>query len=306
MFTIEHSHTENSTRTSTSTDLLVKMVLFILSALIFIIHPLAPEGSSQLYRTLVPNVIVVQKDLEKTVEVPLLCGAAYQNRQISWRREGVPMPKQGNHITVTVEEMMGGDFSCHDDAGTLLNHQLVLVQLTHSQNQRKILQKTEVKDYISCISRNYSGVFHCSWRWSPNREGAVVHVSAKRSPGKDNITCSVDEDGSGITCLDQFQCSYAEEVDYIYLSVWVRYMYRLEEYSSQFTITEIVKPDKIKVVPLKKEDGCDFKHAEVIRTGNQTYTVANRKEFRLCVRAQDELCNSGWSDWSQYEVRRSQ
>ncbi|XP_064208055.1 interleukin-12 subunit beta-like [Anguilla rostrata] len=307
------------------------MIMLLLSAVLFIIQP---AGGRSQHDQLVPNVIVVEKELQTAIEVPLRCGGEYEGMDISWRREGSPLPKRGNHINVTVEEMMGGNFTCHDSAGAVLNHQLLLVQLSRRDNDRRILEKTD-GDYIKCLSRNYSGIFHCSWNWSPNRVGTVVHVSAQRSSNRDNITCTVDENESGITCLDQFQCSYAEELDYITLSVHIRYMYRLEKYTSQFSISEIVKPDKvsitklsgntfemeypstwslpksyfpltfhIKVMPLRKGGDCSNEQVQGSRTQNRTVSVGNRREFRLCVRAQDELCNSSWSDWSFYEVKR--
>ncbi|KAJ8348125.1 hypothetical protein SKAU_G00267140 [Synaphobranchus kaupii] len=281
-------------------------------------------------------VIVVQKELMSTTEVPLVCGTDYEGMDISWRHEGTPLPMGGNRITVTVEATMGGSYTCHDNVGTVLKHQLLLVQLNNT-NHNKILKRTGEADDIKCLSKNYSGIFHCSWQWSPDRVGAVVHVSAERSSGKDNITCSVDEGGSGITCMDQFQCSYAEELDYINLSVYVRYMYHLEEYSSKFSITDIVKPDRIditkvdgntfqleypktwsvpdsyfpltfhvKVMPLKKGWDCKHDSERVLEsfTRNRTFSVDNKREFRLCVRAQDKLCNSSWSDWNHYEVKR--
>ncbi|KAG9346839.1 hypothetical protein JZ751_007186 [Albula glossodonta] len=308
------------------------MMFSLLSVLLLVMQ--SALYSSQQFSQLTPNVLVVEKELQNSAEVPLLCGEAYEGKDISWRREGTTLPKQGNRITVTVLEMMGGNYTCHDSTGTVLSHQLVLVQMKGGQEQRRILGKMEDTDHIKCLSRNYSGIFRCSWQWSPNRHGSVVHVSAKRSSGTGNITCSVDEDGLGITCIDQFQCTYAEEQNDINLAVHVRHLYRLEEYRIKFSITQIVKPDKVTIVPAsnstfdlqypktwsepdsyfpltfhfkvmnrKKSKDCDYKSDRVQEnfTRNQTITVQNRREFRLCVRARDDLCSSSWSEWSQYE-----
>ncbi|XP_061106387.1 interleukin-12 subunit beta-like [Conger conger] len=321
------------------------MFSFLLVALLLIILP--AEGSSGNYRTytLTPHVIVVEKELQNTVLVPLSCGAT-EGMEISWRREdGRLLPNGGNNISIPVPMMMGGKFTCHDNAGTLLNHQLVLVQL-RNPSQRKILERTGDSDYIQCLSRNYNGDFHCSWKWtqdgSTKREGAVVYISAKRSSGSENITCTVDEDGAGISCLDKFQCQYAEELDFINLRVYLRYKHRVEEYVKDFYISEIVRPDRIaitkvdgetfqmqypktwsrpasyfpltfhiKVLSLVRGRDCTFQpepqdshEVQEMETQNETFSVGNRGQFLLCVRAQDQLCNlKSWSEWSHYEMK---
>lgn len=38
-------------------------------------------------------------------------------------------PLQGNQVTVVVEEMDGGNYSCHSSDGQYLNHTVIFVQL---------------------------------------------------------------------------------------------------------------------------------------------------------------------------------
>lgn len=52
---------------------------------------------------------------------------------------------QGNRINVTVERMLGGNYTCHDDTEPYLNHTLVLVQGI----LKKILAKTNVTGTLS-------------------------------------------------------------------------------------------------------------------------------------------------------------
>ncbi|XP_036379784.1 interleukin-12 subunit beta-like [Megalops cyprinoides] len=307
------------------------MNLVLLSVLLIALQQ--AQGSSSQPWLLKPNVLVVEKEMQSTVEVPLICGESFEGAEISWRNEGEELGQRGNRITVTVEEMMAGNYTCHDSAGALLGHQLVLVQVQGGQRQRKILKGSDNADYIKCSSKNYGGIFRCSWQWSNERKGSVVLISATRSSDGRDITCTLDSDEAGITCTDQFQCAYSEEQDHIELEVYVRSLYRLEKYFSSFSISEIVKPDSvhiaklqgstfelqypetwsvpasffplrfhIKVVPHKKD--CDYEaqsRTQVIFTQNQTFSVNNRREFLLCVRAQDPLCNSAWSEWSKYE-----
>ncbi|XP_036404369.1 interleukin 12Ba [Megalops cyprinoides] len=310
------------------------MNLVLVSLYLLTLHSVkGNKQQTQNYWVLKPNVIVVDVNLAQAVskvDVPLRCGDAYGDKDIIWKNNGTQVGR-GNQIVVTVEEMLGGNYTCHGHAGSFLNHTLVLVQGT----ERRILEKSHDTDYIQCSSRNYSGAFQCSWKWSRSRNGNVVLVRAARSSVTSNITCSLDKSRLSITCQDHTHCPYSEETERINLTVYVKNKYRVEEYSRRFYITEIVKPDKIKitkadkgtfewgypetwsspnsyfpltfqvkVIPRKKncecESGCQRnKRVELHTTQSCRWTV--REGFVFCIRAQDALCNSTWSDWSQYK-----
>ncbi|XP_030638917.1 interleukin-12 subunit beta [Chanos chanos] len=278
-----------------------------------------------------PNVLVVKTDLTKTPisHVSLRCGAQLNGTEVHWEKNGVALSQMGNHITVTVVEMHGGNFTCYDHTtGSYLSHTLVLVQPL--KYRPMILVTSHHSEHIECVSKNYSGEFHCSWKWNPIRNGMVVSFSAMRSSGE--INCSLDSDGSGLTCMDPNQCPYAEEKNRIDLTLFVRNKYRLEEYSRRFYLHEIVKPEKVnisrvkegefewhypdtwnrpcsyfslvfevKVVPLGKSCGHEGGNAEVM-TDQTSFKVDDNSAYTFCVRAKDPLTSSAiWSDWSHYE-----
>ncbi|XP_018607371.2 interleukin-12 subunit beta [Scleropages formosus] len=313
------------------------MILGLQTLLLFLLQ--TPGGSSQHseagYWFLQPNVLVVNTDLNihTQMQIPLSCGEAYEGQEVFWRNEGQEIDQQGNHIQVTVEELTGGNYSCHDSNGSFLNHTLVLVQLLNGKSQaRKILDKVENTDYIQCTSRNYSGIFHCSWKWSEGRRGDLFFAAVTRSSGQSNISCAADADRSGMICLDRTHCPYTEELHPIDLTIYVKYWYRVEKYTKQFYIAGIVKPDRVrlrkahgntfeweypstwnipdsffplhfevKVAPLNKD--CDAEgeqsRVQVIFTEKRTFSVSRRKNFLFCVRSQDTLTKSGWSEWEQ-------
>lgn len=60
------------------------------------------------------------------------------------------------------------------------------------------------------------------------------------SSGQSSFSCSVDESGHGITCLDERHCPYAEESKKIDFTVYVRSEHFLvENYSKHFYLSEI-------------------------------------------------------------------
>uniref|UniRef100_A0A8C9WB00 Interleukin-12 subunit beta n=1 Tax=Scleropages formosus TaxID=113540 RepID=A0A8C9WB00_SCLFO len=256
-----------------------------------------------------------------------LCGEAYEGQEVFWRNEGQEIDQQGNHIQVTVEELTGGNYSCHDSNGSFLNHTLVLVQLLNEFGNGTFLHFFRDLRLKDCTSRNYSGIFHCSWKWSEGRRGDLFFAAVTRSSGQSNISCAADADRSGMICLDRTHCPYTEELHPIDLTIYVKYWYRVEKYTKQFYIAGIVKPDRVrlrkahgntfeweypstwnipdsffplhfevKVAPLNKD--CDAE-GEQSRVQKRTFSVSRRKNFLFCVRSQDTLTKSGWSEWEQ-------
>lgn len=86
-------------------------------------------------------MLVVDINLNTSAQtlIELKCGDAFEGQQILWRNEGRETSQRGNRVRVVSEEMIGGNYTCHDLAGRLLNHTLVLVRVERSQQQRKIL-----------------------------------------------------------------------------------------------------------------------------------------------------------------------
>ncbi|XP_064181369.1 interleukin-12 subunit beta-like [Anguilla rostrata] len=305
----------------------MNLCLFCLVFLLLVFLTLqSVTGAGSYNYMLKPNVLVVVPAMgSSTVQVTLQCGESYAHGDVVWRIKGREVAR-GNQVNIIVEEMLGGNYTCHARSGALLNHTLVLVQAVH----RRILDRSPDSEYIHCLSKNYSGVFQCSWTWSRTRKGDLLLVTAARSTAE--ITCSLDPSGHSITCRDPAHCPYSEEIERIKLAVYVKNEFRMEKYTQAFYIAEIVKPDRItvtkvdrnnfewgypdtwstpdsyfpltfqvKVIPWKQRCDCECLarrsgKIELHTTQSRQWPV--REGFLFCVRAQDALCNSSWSDWS--------
>ncbi|KAL3972741.1 solute carrier family 6 (neurotransmitter transporter, GABA) member 13 [Sarotherodon galilaeus] len=220
--------------------------------------------------TLLPNILVLEVD-GTLGEQNLLCMespqelivSANQSQEIFWKKNGIEQAQRGNSYRVQLEESLGGgNYTCHSEDGSLLNHTVVLIKEDESK-RRKILVKTD-EDYLKCTAQNYNGEFHCSWTWHGSRSGRVAFVNAHRVPDC-NTKCSVDTSGewtcsSGhgnfsctvndnkISCLDKQHCPYAEESKQICVTVFVLSQhFLLEEYFKRFYLSDIVKPDKVEI-----------------------------------------------------------
>lgn len=111
-------------------------------------------------------------------------------------------PLQGNQVTVVVEEMDGGNYSCHSSDGQYLNHTIIFVQL---DTEKIILEETSPNEGrfrtnecvferwcgskgssvppgpIQCSAPKYTGPFHCSWsKAAPRSDAAVLLFNATR------------------------------------------------------------------------------------------------------------------------------
>ncbi|XP_029297606.1 interleukin 12Ba precursor [Cottoperca gobio] len=161
--------------------------------------------------------------------------------------------------------------------------------------------------------------------------------------GQSNFSCSVDDSEGTILCLDEQHCPYAEESQHIYITVYIRMKYFLvENYSKHFYLSEIVKPDKVNITkvncttiewsypsswnspysyfPLtfqisqlrqackRCENPCIHSKSTKTLTINSTSDICQfkvkRKAKAVCVRSQDALCNSQWSEWSLIRLSR--
>ncbi|XP_066506028.1 interleukin 12Ba [Hoplias malabaricus] len=288
------------------------------------------------YWTLKPNELVVDEDMVKygnKVLVPLMCGEAFEGQDIVWRREsGEQLQERGNRVLVTVEERQGGRYTCHSPNGSVLNHTLVLIRWPY----RKIIKEAPEKGYIHCSTNNYSGSFQCSWTWDEKRDGKVVHIKAVRSHSGGNVSCSLNSSGHSISCQDHEYCPYSEELEHINLTIFFRSKYVVETYYQRFQISDIVRPDlvqinekndslelqypdtwnlpfsyfpltfQVKEIRCRKKCDCNSSHhrsSKVNLTQDQHWPL--KKGVTVCVRAQDDLCNSTWSEWTQYKRNKN-
>ncbi|KAL6117912.1 il12b [Pungitius sinensis] len=280
--------------------------------------------------------------------------------EISWRKNGEQEAQRGNAYVIELKEMLGGgNYTCHGEDGSLLNHTEVLIQ--DDQANRRILVKNEHGDYLHCAAQNHNGEFHCSWKWHSHRIGKVAFIKARRvsydsdtkcsvdeggqlwtcSSGQSDFGCSVDNSGGGILCRDQQHCPYAEERGKIHLTVYMRTEdFLVESYSKYFNLSQIVKPDKVTIrkvnttliewsypsswsspysyFPLtfqitqfkgrRKQCPDQFTDPKALKTStvhSACQLVVKRTVKAVCIRAKDVLCNSQWSDWSLFSLRRN-
>ncbi|XP_041653223.1 interleukin 12Ba [Cheilinus undulatus] len=343
-----------------------KMKLFILSVVCAFIQIGQQNSSSQW--TLLPNILVVEVDGTKGW-LPLSClqpeelkSRGNESLGIFWMKDGKREAQTGNTYQVWLQESLGGgSYTCYSQDGSLLNHTEVLIQEQETM-RRKILVKTD-HDYLKCSAQNYNGEFHCSWTWDSSRASKVAFIKAQRASDDDKIqcsmdassqhwncssnqsmlSCSVDNSGNSITCVDEQHCPYAEESKQIHITVYVKSEYFLvENYSKRFYLSEIVKPDKVQinrvnttliewsypsswnspysyfpltfqVAQFKREckrcvnpctDSKPSKTLTVYSTGICQFEVKHRSKA-VCVRAKDALCNSQWSEWSHLRLKKS-
>ncbi|XP_062332689.1 interleukin 12Ba isoform X2 [Osmerus eperlanus] len=149
--------------------------------------------------------------------------------------------------------------------------------------------------------------------------------------GKVDITCSVDGSGNGISCLDRKHCPYNEESERMVLTIYTRNRnHNLREYTQSFLISEIVRPDKVSIRKVNQTT-VEWSYPESWNTPYSffplTFQVRNirkglcndpsnkphptdgnqwsikRKKGLVCVRSQDPLCNSTWSEWTHYNSK---
>ncbi|XP_023124326.1 interleukin-12 subunit beta [Amphiprion ocellaris] len=315
------------------------MHAFFLLVLCAVVCGVSSNSQQVVIETLMDNVVVlrVPHGPRPVVNVPLSCGEAYQNQPVFWKKNGVEMNPSlvGNHVTVSVEEMKGGNFTCHfSPDGDALNHTIILIQL---QPDKSVIleKKSPAEGYIHCSAPNYKGSFHCTWTRTEFRtNAAVLLVKAQRY--MENIPCELNADGSGVHCQDA-NCPYNEERHRISLAVYIYSSSLLEAYTKSFYLREIVRPAKLPNLQLSDgrvfswdypdswEKPCTFFglqfevkavhsghscHSDSLimsNTTDQTRYEVNIKTRRyvFCVRAQDKHTSGPWSHWSQCTVNKN-
>ncbi|XP_034746931.1 interleukin-12 subunit beta isoform X2 [Etheostoma cragini] len=290
------------------------------------------DSNQENIETLMDNVLVlrVPHSLSTSVYVPLSCGEAYQNQPVVWKKNGeeIEPALQGNQVKVLVEEMNGGNYTCHlGPDGEYLNHTVILIQLD-PDNRTVILEEFPGEGHIYCSAPNYNGSFHCTWRRSATRaNAAVLLVKAERNSEK--MSCELDADGSGILCKDA-NCPYKEEQHRVSITVYIHSYSRLEAYTRTFYLREIVRPEKLpnlritdgkvfswnypeswempctyfglqyQVKVVQKGFSCHSKKKIMSETiEKMTYEVNIKpNKYVFCVRAQDKYTNGPYSHWS--------
>ncbi|XP_041079846.1 interleukin-12 subunit beta-like [Polyodon spathula] len=208
-----------------------------------------------------PNVVVVDVDMTPNTpsqcrNVTLQCGE--QDPSVYWQRKKQKIGK-GSELTICVEDFPdAGNFTCHNDNGDILNHTLVLIQVTKNdrgEHPKQILQEISDQMYIKCETKNYSGVFECSWNLNVNPN--TVQILAEAYRPNSSISCTVhDQDKSRAICHELTYCPFQEEQEKVQVHLYAIDGPRFESYSNQFFLADIVTPEKI---PIHKKDEGDKK-----------------------------------------------
>ncbi|XP_003971100.3 interleukin-12 subunit beta [Takifugu rubripes] len=271
-------------------------------------------------------------------EVPLVCGRDNLTQDVFWKKDGMELnpPLKGNRITVLVEEMEGGNYSCHlSPGGQYLNHTIIFIQL--DSEERVILkEKSPEEGHIHCSAPNYTGPFRCSWTRADSRSNAAVLLLQATRNGQ-QIPCELDAGGSGVLCQDN-SCSYKEEQHHILFTIHVHSYSRLETYTKAFYLKDIVRPgalsnlqmDNAKVFSWSYPDSwekpcsfyglnfqyrvvrhnhpCDSNTAILVNTTDDTKFEVNvkAKKYVFCVRAQDKYTQGPFGPWSSCVVTKEE
>ncbi|XP_041808000.1 interleukin-12 subunit beta-like [Chelmon rostratus] len=300
----------------------------------------ATSGTNQNnIETLMDNVLVlrVPYGVGTKVHVPLTCGEAYQNQPVFWKKNGMDLKPalQGNQVKVLVEEMDGGNYTCHlGPDGEYLNHTVILIQLDPDNRTVILEEKSPEEGHIYCSASNYKGSFHCTWTRTRSRpNAAVLLVKAERHMEK--IPCELDADGSGIHCQDA-NCPSKEEQHRISLTIYIHSYSRLEAYTKAFYLREIVRPAELTNLhstdgklfswsyPDSWEKPCTFyslqfqvkvvhngqscrseEHIMDTQTEEAKFEVnVKTRRYVFCVRAQDKYTSGPFSPWSYCTVNK--
>nr|XP_046266373.1 interleukin-12 subunit beta [Scatophagus argus] len=291
--------------------------------------------------TLMDNVLVLRipHGVNTRMNVNLICGTAYQNQPVLWKKNGMDLqpPLQGNQVKVLVEEMDGGNYTCHSPNGEYLNHTVILIQLDPDNRTVILEEKSPEEGHIHCSAPNYKGNFHCTWTRTRTRSNAAV-LLVKAQRYLENMPCELDADGSGVHCQDA-SCSYEEEQHRISLTIYIHSYSRLEAYTKTFYLREIVRPEKLPNLSVSKsisdgkvfswsypdswekpcsffglqfqvkvvhnKESCDSEtHIMHITEDTQFEVNVKSKRYVFCVRAQDKHTQGPFSPWSHCTVNK--
>ncbi|XP_049896484.1 interleukin-12 subunit beta [Epinephelus moara] len=318
----------------------VKMRSLILMVLCAGLCYASSDSSQDNVETLMDNVLVLRVPYGQGTReyVRLSCGEAYENQPVVWKKDGEELetPLQGNQVKVLVEEMNGGNYTCHRGPdGEYLNHTVILVQLDPDNRTVILEEKSPGKGHIHCSAPNYKGSFHCTWKRTASRSNAAV-LLVKAERNSETIACELDADGSGIHCQDA-SCPYKEEQHQISLTIYIHIDSRLEAYTKAFYLREIVRPEALpnlrisngkvfswsypdswekpctyfglqfQVKVVQKGLSCHSETHILLNTTQETKYEVNVKhnKYVFCVRAQDKYTNGPFSHWSHCMVDKN-
>lgn len=98
-----------------------------------------------------PLLVLVVEVTDSDSQQPLSCLESAEDvmrredkgRDIIWKKNGVEQSQKGNtYLVQLVESLGGGNYTCHNEDGSLVNHTVVLIQEDETR-RRKILVRND-------------------------------------------------------------------------------------------------------------------------------------------------------------------
>ncbi|XP_016387985.1 interleukin-12 subunit beta-like [Sinocyclocheilus rhinocerous] len=255
------------------------MFFLLLSTLLFLQS--SADGSiktEESYWTLKPNVLVVNVNVGEDVNVPLICGEAYEGENITWTM----ITKQG-YIDCSTNNY-GGSFKCNWTWDVNRNGHVAHIKATRPGGSN-ISCSLDSSGNITCLDHDY-----CPYAEEVERINLTIYFRSSFVVESYNTRFYIMD----IVRPDMVPISRINKT-----SVEVKYPHSWSTPSSYFPLMF-----QVKEIRCRKHDNCDCSKPnsqEIFFT--QSHKLPVTKGMTVCVRARDEFCNSSWSDWNQYKCK---
>uniref|UniRef100_A0A8C8RHQ6 Interleukin-12 subunit beta n=1 Tax=Pelusios castaneus TaxID=367368 RepID=A0A8C8RHQ6_9SAUR len=274
-------------------------------------------------------------DSEWTHEAPaekveLTCNVPEDQAQSVYWKKDEEIKGNGKTLTITVKEFPdAGNYTCHkSDTNEALNYYFFLITKKDPSGSKSILKSFKEpnnRTFLKCESKNYSGIFICSWKTeneSPNVKtqddvsGNVICESPVAQQLKRETKYTVH-------CRKTNYCPFAEEHQPIEMFLEVIDETQYENCTSSFFIRDIIKPDPPKCEHVVRNGTVTWRYPRTWSTPesffpltfkvttegsklhkNESYTneqfihISMTSKSKIYVQAKDRYYNSSWSDRS--------
>ncbi|XP_044133854.1 interleukin-12 subunit beta [Bufo gargarizans] len=169
--------------------------------------------------------------------------AAIDSKKIQWSKKG----HRGKTLTVQVSESPDAkNYTCTLENIGIIDYTHIVLHNVNQPFYRGILN---VENPISCMMKNYSGHFTCSWSGTKdysNPEFFFEAFSNNSSLPCERIEKHITEGNAipsyTVNCHDTQTCHYSEDPS-IFVELHVLAKNRYEQHKKSFTLRNIIKPD---------------------------------------------------------------
>ncbi|KAM3924819.1 interleukin-12 subunit beta [Leptodactylus fuscus] len=277
------------------------------------------------------KTLIVEVDSKNWKAVTVECNTTgYNNaesKKIQWSKRG----HTGKTLTVKVSERADAkNYTCALENIGIVDYTHIVLHEVTLPIYRQILS---VENPISCMIKNYSGHFTCSWNGSmdyPNTEFFFEAFSDNSTLHCGHIEKHYTESNAiasySVHCHNTQLCHYSEDPS-IFVELHVLARNRYERHNKSFTLRNIIQPDPPQDLHIRKEDhSLHWKYPESWCNAHSFYQLifniivkrnrTNKEEIysniekthlsvnfndvaQFCVQARDMYqVNSYWSNWS--------